>query len=68
MLVRLVINKRLCYGYSVLPILFDKSFVVIAPQWTVAAHGESEAEGRSVEEHNQSNVSSKRITNKEVQS
>ena len=45
-------NKILCYGYSIIPTLFDNSPVTITPKWTVAAHGEAAEAGRLVEEHN----------------
>ena len=51
MLVRLVLNKRICYGYIVFPTLFDRIPVAIAWQWNVATHGEAAAAGRLVEEH-----------------
>ena len=51
MIVRLVLKKRLCYSYSVLPTLFNRSIVAITWQWTVAAHVEVTAVGRLVEEH-----------------
>ena len=64
MLLRIVLNKRLCYSYSALPKLFNRRPVAIARQWTVAIHGELAA-GRSVKENNLSNESSKRMTNEE---
>ena len=51
MLVTLVLNKRLCYGYSILPTLFDRSLVAIKRQWTVVKHGEAAAVIILVEEH-----------------
>ena len=65
MIVRVVLNKRLLYGYRILPKLLDRSPVMIAQQWIVTTHSEVSAAGRSVEEHDWSNDSSKRITNKE---
>ena len=50
MLVRLVLNKRLCYGYIVLPTLFNRSPTVIVWQWNFVIHGESAAAGKLVEE------------------
>ena len=64
MLLRLLLNKRLCYGYSILPTLFNRIPVVIARQWNVATHGEVAAAGISVEEQDRSNESSKMMTNK----
>ena len=63
MLVTIVLNKRLCYGNSILPTLFDRSHLMIAWQWTVATHSEAAAAERSVEEHNRSSEFFKRITN-----
>ena len=63
MLVSIVLNKRLCYGYRTLPTLFDRIPVAIAQQWNVDTHEEASAAVRSVEEHNWSNDSSKRMTN-----
>ena len=51
MILRLVLNKRLCYGYSTLPTLFDISPVVIALQRNFVTHSEAAAVGRFVEEH-----------------
>ena len=50
-IVAVVLNKRLCYGYSILPTLFDKIHVSIVCQWTVAMHGESAAAGRLFKDH-----------------
>ena len=52
MLVRLVIKTILCYGYSVLPTLFDRIPVAIVRQWTVTTHGEAASAGILAEEHN----------------
>ena len=49
MLVMLVLNKRLCYGYIILPKLFNISPVAIARKWTVATHGEAAAPGRLIQ-------------------
>ena len=51
MLVTLVLNKRLCYSYSILPTSFNIIPVAIARQWTVATHGEAAAGEKSAEEH-----------------
>ena len=53
MLVRLVLNKRLCYRYSVLTTLFNRIPAAIMRQWNVATHGEAAAAGGLVEEHDQ---------------
>ena len=66
MLVRLVLNNRLCYGYSILPTLFNIIIVAILWQWTVTTHGEAASAIRSVEEHDWSIEFSKSMTNKEV--
>ena len=58
-------NPNVQYAYCILSTLFDRS-PTIARQWTVARHSEAAAAGRSVEEHDRSNGSFKRMTNEEV--
>ena len=58
MIVSLVINTRLFYGYSVLPTLFNIIPVAIIRQWTLATHGEAAASGMLDKEHDRSNKSS----------
>ena len=51
MLVRIVLNKRLCYGYRMPPTLFYRNPVAIVRQWTITTHDEASAAGRLVEEY-----------------
>ena len=60
MLVRLVVNKRLYYGYRVLLTLFNRSPIAIARKWNVATHSEAAATG-GLAEDNLSNESSKKM-------
>ena len=51
MLLRLVLNKILCYDFSIFPTLFYRIHAAIARQWTVVTHGEAAAAGRPAEEN-----------------